>query len=366
MTEHAEDDIDWVLLRCRACRGKVRIGAAAQSQTLRCPHCGATIRLRAEREGPATTSARQGSPGRPAAAPAAAAAYEARLPDEIAAIEQPDADPIEDLELRRKPLPMPRWPLWSGVYSFPWHASGLRAWFLFGMGLSLVALLGGGLHYVIDLYRSTPPGVSSIWFRVFILYLKAFVLFVLWTGTYAGGFFLATLEETAAGSSKVRWPDESIWEGLFRFLGVAWLFGCAAVPLGCAAALVPDLLEGGLIYWSLVPSTVLLFPIVLLSALANDTWWWVWNKDVVVNLLVRPRVLLTFYLMSALLLCPCIGLGYLTIMEYGQFLFLAPLTGYVWSGCLLIYGRLLGRVAWIITGEHERAERAARRRRRRR
>jgi hypothetical protein len=70
--------------------------------------------------------------------------------------------------------------------------------------------------------------------------------------------------------------------------------------------------------------------------------------------------------MSAVLLLPCVGLGYLTIAHYDRFLFLFPMTGFAWSACLLIYGRLLGRVGWIITGEQERAEREARRRRRKR
>ena len=65
----------------------------------------------------------------------------------------------------------------------------------------------------------------------------------------------------------------------------------------------------------------------------------------------------------AVLLAPCVALGYLTIMYYQSFIFLAPLAGFVWSACLLIYGRLLGRVGWIISGEQEVAEREARRRR---
>ncbi len=48
-------------------------------------------------------------------------------------------------------------------------------------------------------------------------------------------------------------------------------------------------------------------------------------------------------------------------MDDGHVLFLSPVTGCVWSACLLIYGRLLGRVAWVITGEHERTERMTRR-----
>src|SRR6202011_5831350 len=112
-------------------------------------------------------------------------------------------DEIENIEVRRRRPPAPRAPLWLGVYDFPWHPSALRCWFLSGIGLSLVALMGAALSYVIDLYQASDLGQGSIWSRVFILYMKGFVLFLLWTGTYAGSFFLATIEDTAAGNRKV-------------------------------------------------------------------------------------------------------------------------------------------------------------------
>jgi hypothetical protein len=277
----------------------------------------------------------------------------------------PEPDAVEDVEERRKRPPAPVAPLWWGVYGFPWHPSGLRAWFLFGIGLSLVAVMGGALHYVLDLYLASDLGRGGIWIRVFILYMNGFVLFLLWTGAYAGSFFLAAIQETAAGNHEVGWPDDSLWEKFFTFLYLVWIFLCAAAPLGVAVAPLRPLLGFEIFGWSLVPSAVLVFPIVLLCALANNSLWLFWNTEVLLNLLVRPHVLLILYLMSALLLAPCIALGHLTIMNYERFLFLAPVTGFVWSACLLIYGRLLGRVAWIITGGQELANREARRRRKR-
>jgi hypothetical protein len=40
-------------------------------------------------------------------------------------------------------------------------------------------------------------------------------------------------------------------------------------------------------------------------------------------------------------------LGYYTIGEL--LLFLLPLTAAAWSACLLIYARLIGRVAWVVS-----------------
>jgi hypothetical protein len=252
--------------------------------------------------------------------------------------------------------------LWSGVYGFPWHASGLRAWFLFGTGLSLVALMGAALHYVLDLYLASDLGRGGIWARVYVLYMKGFVLFLLWTGAYAGPFFVAAIRETAAGNHHVSWPDESLWEKFFLFFYLVWIFFCSAIPFGILAAFSRSFLGNGVIGWSLVPSAILVFPLVLLGALHNNSWWMFWRWEVLRSLLVRFPVLLLLYLMSALLLAPCVALGYLTIIEYGQFIFLAPMTGFVWSACLLIYGRLLGRIAAIISGQHDKRDRAGQRR----
>jgi len=279
-------------------------------------------------------------------------------------MQEPEPDAIEDLEVRRKRPPAPRVPLWWGVYGFPWHPCGLRAWFLFGIGLTLVALMGAGLHYVIDLFSSGDMG-AGIWLRVFILFMKGFVLFLLWTGSFAAGFFLETIQDTAAGNHEVDWPDDSIWEKFFTFWYLLWIFFCSAVPFAIAAAPFKSELGFGVFGWSLIPTAIFVLPFVLLCALANNSWFLFWNTDVVRNLLVRPLILLIVYVMSAVLLAPCVALGYLTIMYYQSFIFLAPLTGFVWSACLLIYGRLLGRVGWIISGGQELAEQDARRRRRR-
>jgi len=114
---------------------------------------------------------------------------------------------------------------------------------------------------------------------------------------------------------------------------------------------------------SVLVSAVCVFPVILLCLLTNDSMWLVWNADVVGGLARRPLVVLLLGVVSTVLLLPCVLLGYLTIGRYGQFIFLAPITGFVWSTCLLIDARFLGRIAWVISGGHELSVRQARRRR---
>ena len=207
--EGPDPAVCWLLRVCPSCRGKCRARTASAGKALRCPRCGAVIPPAHPRPGPVPAEPARGKP-----APRSAAGeefedipYAARAPEAIRSVEAPEPDAVEDVAVRRKRPPAPVAPLWWGVYGFPWHPCALRAWFLFGIGLSLVALMGGALHYTLDLYLASDLGRGGIWARVYLLYLKGFVLFLLWTGAYAGSFFLATIQDTAAGSHEVGWPD---------------------------------------------------------------------------------------------------------------------------------------------------------------
>jgi hypothetical protein len=149
----------------------------------------------------------------------------------------------------------------------------------------------------------------------------------------------------------------------FTFLDLAWIFVMAAVPLGILVTPLKFVVGLQVYAWSVIPSTILVLPIFLVSGLANNSMWQLWHGEFIRNLFSKPLVLLIFYAMSALVLFPTFLLGYLTIMHYAEFIFLAPLTGFVWSASLLIYGRLLGRVLWVVGGEHEASRRGPRQRR---
>ena len=359
----SEQIVNGLILACAACGSRCRLRSGSKKKPP-CPRCGGTLHpaplksnvsggMKPPRSRPTDDDESDGQP------------YAAGLPDQIRAFEAPEPDEIENVEIRRKRPRVPSHPLWQGVCGFPWHAGSLRPWFLFGIGLSLISLLGGGLHYVIDLYLASDLGASGIWRMVFTLFMKAFVLCLLWTGSFAAGFFLSTIEDTAAGNDKVTGPDNSLGEKLFTFLRLCWIFFCSAIPFGIVAVPLKMFFGYRVFGWSLVPTTIFVFPPVLMCALANDSRLNFWHAELLGNLLRRPGVLGILWLMSTLLLAPCILLGHLTIIEYDLFIFLFPLTGFVWSACLLIHARLLGRVGWVISGDYESARRESRRNRKR-
>jgi hypothetical protein len=340
----------------------------------RCPRCRATFRA-----APEQSDVEYAPPPRPRPQQTASPArhldddegdgnpYAAHAPDQIRTPDVPEPDPVEDVEERRKEPPAPLAPLWLGVYDFPWHPVALRAWIMFGLGFAIVALLSGVANYTASLIQHDGLGgldFGQFFFIACVLFLKGVFAFLIWTGLYAGSFFIATIEETGAGTQRIAPPDYGFGERLMHMLYLLGIFALSAVPLAIVAGLRPDLGSTSVV-WSLVPSLVLVFPIFLLCSLANDSIWMVWNTEVVRGFLVRPHVLIILYVMSALLVTPCVALAYFTIVRYGSYLFLAPLTGFAWATFVLIYGRLLGRVAWIVSGNHAAAVQQARRRRKR-
>jgi hypothetical protein len=312
----------WLLLTCASCRGKCRVRAAAAARGARCPHCGKSI-----------LPPRELAETRVQAGPA---------PEELADDREEETPPAEvkwdeqDLVLPRRPNPY--WLMWWGVYGFPWYLQNLFRWFLYGLGLSMVALCLAVVHWV---------GEEGLAWQIALAFIKGAVWFLIWTGAFACDFFLATIQQTAAGYERVKAPDDSIKEKALNFLFVAWLVIYAAIPVGAVLFPLKQFVGTKIFGLGVLPAVVFVFPWMLLCGLTNGSSLNVWNRDVVVRMLRHPHVVLTLYLASALLFAPCVVLGYLTIgwLQY----YLAAPAGFVWAACLMIYGRLLGRVGYIIT-----------------
>jgi hypothetical protein len=351
------------VVTCPSCRGKCRVRSTSTGKVMRCPRCHAVLRF--DVDPPETGSIDTAQPQRQRAQydddEDDGTPYVAHAPDANRPYVEPEPDPIEDIEIRRRKPPPFVAPLWRGVYDFPWQPSGLRAWFMFGIGFTFVAFMAAAVHYALDLYQNSDWTKAGIFQTVLRLYVAAFGLFVVWTGTFAIPFFLESINSGAAGHYEVQSPDDSIGEKFFTFLGMVWVYALCAVPLGILAAPLQWFLGSMAIALSLVPSTILIFPVGVLCMLANNSKMNLWNFEVASKFLARPSVWLILYTMSTLLFGICFALGYLTIGLYEDFIFLAPVTGFVWSACFLIYGRLLGRVAWIVSGAQEEAWRDARR-----
>jgi hypothetical protein len=276
----------------------------------------------------------------------------------VAPEEESDDEPLRPIR-RRRPPPLPEAPsLWRGTYSFPWHLGNLRAWILFGLGWTLTVLIAAWVWHLTLMYREASEVGRNIFFRVLILSWKGFVAFFLWTGMYAGGYFLATVQDTAAGRDKTDWPEDSLGEKLLTLLYLLWIVFCAAIPAGPVAMGLRYALETRGLEVGLTPLLVLIvpwvlvltFPWIFLAALATDSAVLFWHGGLFRSLLRRPGLLLALYLASVSLVIPCQALGLLTVFALQYYL--GPLTGFGCAAALLIYGRFLGRVGGIVSEQH--------------
>jgi hypothetical protein len=346
---------DWLIQVCPGCGDKVCVPAAGAARPGRCPRCNVNLTPPAP-VAPRPTAIRVVRPGKHTPPPP---------PDEADEPLEDRYDPARLVRRRRPPRPEAgAASLWQGTFSFPWLPSNVRAWILFGVGFSLTAFMGAVVRHTTLLYQEAPEFGQNIYFRALILFWKGVVLFFLWTGFYAGGYFLATVQDTASGQDKTAWPQDTIGEKLLTLLYLIWVAAFAAVP---AAPLVmalryaldrasqagvpfdPLVLKVGPVILVAPWVLVLTFPWFFLATQATQSLVGFWHGGLIRGLFRWPGLLAVFYLASFLLMVPCYLLWLATV--FGLQYYLVPLTGFITSAAVLIYGRLLGRVGGIVSGQ---------------
>jgi hypothetical protein len=206
--------------------------------------------------------------------------------------------------------------------------------------------------------------------------LDAFGLFVLsWFLGYAAHVFFVVLSGTAQGKNEVaiHWPAEPyaqrLWNGAYLLILVAlcvlpagailYILELPAEP-ALRAALVA-LLAGGALW--------LFFPVVLLSVVSSSSHWQLLRWGVLRELPARWRTLLAFYALSAPLVIGGVLVVYLAVIGWLElvdaagaaawtwlpeavtiwsWVFLLPLAAVFAAAALMIYARLVGRLAWLL------------------
>jgi hypothetical protein len=200
------------------------------------------------------------------------------------------------------------------------------------------------------------------------------IAFASWLLGYAAYWFLLVLDETAGGRNdvKVEWPDEGYRQRLWKlahlaFLAIIWglpvfaLFHYNEPPVRPALQSLVVVLAVGVVLW-------LMMPISLLSSMTGETHWEFFRWFVIRRLLKRGSVWLEFYASTFPLLLGCAIVAYLSIFNWKQLReevdalgmpwlltvvdvwlwgFVPPLTAIMAATALLIYARLLGRLAWM-------------------
>ncbi len=249
---------------------------------------------------------------------------------------------LDPLLIREPAPPPPDLPFVEGIYTFPWSGSNPRVWFILvlevGVLVTLVSILRGLLY-------DGHPVIRAVLLPI----LGVAIPIVFFTfGSYVAHCFLRILEETAAGNRECEWECTGIVDRTGKFFYLLWLCAlCTAVisPVWgtCLAISAPEAVT-----WTLATAAwVILFPVVLLSSLTASSQWLPLNRNILASLWRQPLTWLKAWLPSLGLALICTGLGFQSIGQADLF-WVVP-TALVWATCVLIYGRLLGRLGWVLT-----------------
>ena len=232
--------------------------------------------------------------------------------------------------------PPPRWTFFSGIFGFPAYRGSWQRW----LGLSLGAMVP--LQLIGNAVVLARAGPGKEWAIGLTYSGLAFVLGTIWS-IIASAQYLAILRDTADGCHEIEnWPEAMFLD----WLGDAfYLINSLALSVIAGLGIARVLHLAGLVSWPGVPATLLiLFPILLLAFLEMDsplnpmslpvwrsllTSWWVWGL---------------FYVETTVLIAAVSFLGTLaaTYVPVLGMALAAPLL----VAALMIYFRLLGRLAW--------------------
>jgi hypothetical protein len=259
---------------------------------------------------------------------------------------------------REPPPPPPAYPLFQGLYTFPWRPANLFVWLFLALDFSIVT---GLISVMVFLWEA--GGLAQV--GIPLLAPVACVAFI-WIGIYASNCLLAVVEETASGNDRVSWPEgANIIEGIGKLLYLLWLLACCSIPM--LAVWQSGVSISASAWWQRDPWWVLiavpwviLFPLLFLSSLAANSRWALLHSKILLGLVWKPQVLLLIWVVPLALVGLCLYLGSRLFVRPN--LWLAAGIGLAWSAALLIYGRLLGRAGWMLTHQDaEEADAAARR-----
>lgn len=182
---------------------------------------------------------------------------------------------------------------------------------------------------------------------IFFSSLIAVVILGLVTLSYAAHGYLAIVEDTAAGSHDVRWPDEAVTDFLWKPFYLAWVWALPVVATWfCVNAFAPELCDGPLgLFVTAGLSLWLLFPIFMLSSLTGRSRVQVLHLALLLRLVRHAGTFLLFYVLTAPVLAAGLSLAFLGLFGRAWVL---PVSVPISVALFFIHARLLGRLAWRI------------------
>lgn len=227
----------------------------------------------------------------------------------------------------------------EGVFAFPWQIANLGQWIWLSLGFSICLLLLRLIYVVVEsgsMYASV--GAAAIGMASLFL-----VCFTLAKGCAC---WSSTITYTAAGSKAVDWATEGWRENIITLMRIGYYFVLAlmmSTPL-----LVLNFISIGTYLW--LAGALFLFPVFLFSGMASLTFWNFLHGVVIKKMILKLHQYLLMSLLGTVIFFIA-GVPAYFATQYGWLSLIAgPLCAAAW----LIYGRLLGRMAYLLQQEPKR------------
>jgi hypothetical protein len=233
-----------------------------------------------------------------------------------------------------EPPPPPRWPMLSGIFTFPFYLNTLGPWMFISLGLMVFGWL-----FMFWLEYGDVMGATTAYY----LGLPALAAGILVSG-YAASCCFNIIEKTANGWDTFEVSPGNEWkEWIWSFLHLTVLASQAGV-VGYALQLVCSSDS----WLPMAAGTLAVFPLVLLGALAaGGAWAPMAILTILRSLFLTWRAWALFYLETGTMIVAWTLLTRAGLV--GETSWLTPLfAGPLLAAILLIYARLTGRLAGCI------------------
>ena len=236
-------------------------------------------------------------------------------------------------------------PTFARMITFLAYPTVWARWLTLGLGAVVVAFVP---LFAVDL-AGGPDGIITS--RFVLIAVESTQVMAMFLGFFWAGMALPTcltiLQETAAGTDAIEeWPDFGSLLCLENALAASSLAYCAAIGyvIGQFSRTIgtPD--------WLGIPAGVFfLFPIVLLSMLERSSLINLFSLEIAGSLLLKWWAWLLFYLQSILLLAALLLVVVPCLWVLGAWA--ALIAGPWFAAIAMMYFRLMGRLAWHLSGE---------------
>ncbi|MBX3443952.1 MAG: hypothetical protein KF774_16205 [Planctomyces sp.] len=323
---------DVVLVVCPICRARIHATPEKDAGQMSCPDCLEPVRIPSRTE--ARAAAAQSQPRRKAEVVEAVPLRptSARRPREYSQWFLQAQSSI-----RRDPDPEPPKRLYlSDTFSIPWQREVRSRWLGLTLGLTALCVIGLLTLHLFE-QASGAMGMALAFFALPMIWVA------IWTLSYAAAVWLTILIDTANGCRTIiSWGDQNWREWVLQLTYVQYLLAITLMLSHGVAWLVR--LAGGAYAATFGVTAVLLFPVVVVSALERGGSWNFYSPGVLGSLFFRPGAWLGFWAISGAL-AGVVGLGLSWLMEQSLTAGLL-VAGPTAAALVLMHARLLGRLAW--------------------